>query len=46
MTHGDDVSVPFLFEAYVTHYYLVNKPLNIRVRNSVIVMAEKLLITL
>ena len=33
-------------EAYVTYYYRVNKPLKIRERNSVIVMAEKLLITL
>ena len=37
---------PFLFEACVAHYYCVNKPLKMRERNSVIVMAEKLLITL
>ena len=46
LTHGGCVCVPFLFEAYVTHYYRVNKSLKIRERNSVILTAEKLLITL
>ena len=40
------VCITFLFEAYVTHYYRVINPLKIHERNSVIVMAEKLLITL
>ena len=40
------VCIPFLFEAYVAHYHRVNKPLKIHERNSVIVRAEKLLITL
>ena len=37
---------PFLFAAYVAHNFRVNKPLKIRERDSVIVLAEKLLITL
>ena len=44
--HGRCVCVSFLFEAYVMHYYRVNKPLKIREHYSVFVMAEKLLITL
>ena len=40
------ICAPFLFEAYVAHYYRVNKLLKMYERNSVIVMAEKLFITL
>ena len=45
-THGRCVCIPFLFEAYATHYYRMIKLLKLRERNSVIVMAEKLLTTL
>ena len=37
---------PFLFAAYVAQYFRINKPLKIPERDSAIVMAEKLLITL
>ena len=45
-TAGVSAARSYLIEAYVAHYYRANKPPNMRERNSVIVMAEKLLITL
>ena len=41
-----DVSESHSFLKHMTHSYHVNKPLNIRGRYSVIIMGEKLLITL
>ena len=39
--HGRSVCVPFLFEAYVAHYYHVNNPPKIRKRDSAIDLAHE-----